>query len=279
VTDASSLHPFVQLEFTHALGPASGRFVVDRGADEPEVLIFDVAPAPAVRRRRMRGARDEGAPAEPEPVALALVTHVKAGLARDDAEVRRWVDACREDPELQDTWVREALLVLNHAIRAHRATCGDPYFAELDVSDPRAARIGYGTAPEVAAGRWATAFGVAPAAPARLSRFQRNAPAEAVAAALGGAPVVLQADELLLRALLDLDHHRPACAVLQLQATLRMLAAEAGEELPDVEARLGALAAALPAEPDEDELQRAASRIRTVLEARRAHILDAHRPS
>jgi len=227
----------------------------------------------------------------PPPVALALATHVKAGLAGDGDEAARWVHACQADVALQGAWVEEGLAVLNRAIRAHRAGCGDPYFTEVTTTDPRAARIGYGPAREVSAGRWQYAFTVEPVRQRRLDHVARNAPAELVAAALGGHPVCLQTDELVLRALLDLDQGRTGCATLQLQAATRMLIVELaspGEEAPVPEhaGALPALSASLEklsrrAPGDEtaavDELHEAAAGLREITEMWRSSVLERFR--
>jgi hypothetical protein len=294
VSSRTRLLPFVQLEFTHALGPVPGRYVVaddgrpgEADPEGAEVLLLDVAAAPAVTRRRARAARGAATqPATPEaaPVSLAVATHVKVALAGDGDEAVRWVQACREDPALQVTWVAAALELVNRAIRAHRASCGDPYFTELNATDPRVVRIGYGSAHEVSRGRWQTAFVVEPRSAPKLGQAQRTAPSEVVAAALAGRPISLQADELVLRALLDLDQDRIACAALQLHAAARMLAAElgpdGGSDLEALGARLGELTRHLPL-PDgavtPAELHGAAARLRTIAEAWRADVLVAFR--
>lgn len=295
MTRAAPLLPFVQLEFTHALGPAPGRYVVSeeadasaRDLDSADVLVLDAVPAPAVRRgRRHRRGLDSGAAAA--DVSLAVATHIKPTLAEDGAA---WVQACEEDPAMQAGWLAEALALLNRAVRAHRASCGDPYFPELLVSDPRTVRIGYGTASEVAAGRWAYAFAVGRGRSPRLGHAERNAAPEVVAAALGGRPVLLQADELVLRGLLDLDHGRLGCAALQLHAAARMLAAElAGVDVaPGLEARVRALSGIVeqldhavrdPLIADDDaeaRLQETASALRQITDGYRTGVLAYFRP-
>lgn len=291
MTDVTRQMPFVQFEFTHALGPAPGRYVVnaddaDGVARAQEVLIIEIVRARAMQRRRRRRPPLDPA-AEPEPLALAVVTHVRTALADDGDAAAGWVRACGEDPALQNAWIEEALALVNIAIRAHRASCADPYFPEVARSDPRTIRIGYGTAPELAGGRWQQAFAVqAPRVP-RAGYAERNAPAEVVAQSLGGHPVTLQSDELLLRALLDLDHGRLGCAALQLHAAARMLAYETRDV--DGPAALARRLAALPAlsaglergaatlTGTESELQQAAVELRKVTDAWRAEMLTRFR--
>jgi hypothetical protein len=299
MSSAARMFPFVQFEFTHALGPAPGRYVVSDEADAgardlnaSDVLLLDVAGAPTVQRRRRRRAERLDPAAGAAPVTLALVTHVRAARADDGADGACLVQACEAAANMQAAWIEEGLALVNLAVRAHRASCGDPYFPELTASDPRVVRIGYGAASEVAAGRWEYAFAVdGPRAP-RLGYAERNAPAEVVAAALGGRPVLLQADELVLRALVDLDHGRLDCAALQLHAAARMLAVElAGvadtpslatslQALPGVADRLGRATAELPLLPDvtEAQLQEAATGLRRITNAYRAEVLDRFRP-
>ena len=295
---STRLLAFVQLELTHALGPAPGRYVVGDGhggtPGSADVLIIDVAGAPAVKRRRLRGAAEAIAGAEPPSVALALATHVRAGSPPDgDGDgVARRVQACREDPGLQRAWVDEALAVVNRAIRAHRVSCADPYFTELTRTDPRVVRIGYGAAPEVSAGRWRYAFTVQPEKPVGLDMAQRNAPAEVVAAALHGRAMVLEADELLLRGLFDLDQGRFSCAALQLHAAARVLHTEVRgvADAPGLEVRVAALPALtaeleevtreLPVPGDAAAVQRLhelAEELRGITDAWRAEVLDRFR--
>jgi hypothetical protein len=293
MTDTTRQMPFVQFEFTHALGPSPGRYVVNAdGADDAprpqEVLVIDVVRAQvAKRRRRRRGPAPLDPNAGPDPLALAVVTHVKTGLADDGDTAARWVHACEESPALQHEWIEDALAVVNVAIRAHRASCADPYFPEVTRSDPREIRIGHGTAPELAGGSWHHAFAVpAPRLP-RTGYDERNAPSEVVAQSLGGHRVTLQTDELVLRALLDLDHGRLGCAALQLHAAARMLAHETSDDpvAPALATRLAArpeLAAAHELDAasltgTEPELQQAAVELRKMTDAWRAEMLSRFR--
>lgn len=262
--------PFVQFEFTHAFGPEPGRYVVppdepmegavSEGGEIPagealqevvaapgprlepagglrevssaDVLVVRVVQAPPargfglLRRRARRLAADES----PRPVPLALATLVSATTPMKRREAARLLDDLRQSSESQESWVTEGLGVLNRAIRAYRAGAQDPYLMEVTRVDPRAVRVGYGSAEDVSNGRWREALALPPAPEHRLSRTERLGPSESMAAVLAGRTRVLDADELLLRGMLDLEHGRLRCAAVQLAAALRSLVAELGDE-------------------------------------------------
>jgi hypothetical protein len=294
------LLPFVQLEFTHALGPVPGRYVVSNVAPDPrfaegdtselDVLVLDVASASPILPRGMKRSRKSVQPGAPADVAVFVATHVRVASHGDGASVKADVANTRDSPERQGQWVGEAIVIINQAIRAHRASCGDPYFSEIMLGDARAIRIGYGKPRDVGHADWEYAFD-ATASAARLGHYEKSAPAEVVAALLAGHPAVIDADELLLRALLDLDQGRRDCAALQLHAAARLLERELDHEVvPEyVIAKVGdvgemvdalsELVRELPI-PDvdigaADVLQQLAYRVRYVLDARRVAILEA----
>lgn len=278
MTGSAAGLPFVQLEFTHALGPSPGRYVVssegDAAAREPgtsEVLVIDAVPAPAVRRR---GRHHDGDAAASSAVTLAVVTHIKTRLARDErmGGAAEWVQASAADPALQRAWTDEAIALVNQAVRAHRVSCGDPYFPEVTSTDPRVVRIGYGSPAAVVAGAWEHAYLVTPARAPRLGHAERNAAPEVVAAALGGRPVLLDADELILRGLLDLDQGRSRLAALELEAAARSLLAEldgvaASAELDARRAALPGVLARLQGHPPGAHSDRADRDLDTALHA------------
>lgn len=294
------LLPFVQLEFTHALGPVPGRYVVSNVSPDPrfpesdaselDVLVLDVASAAAILPRGVKRSRRSLKSGDPAAVAVFVATHVRVASHGDGASVKADVANTRDSPERQGEWVGEAIAIINQAIRGHRASCGDPYFSEIMLGDARAIRIGYGTPRDVGHAGWEYAFD-ATGSSARLGHYEKSAPAEVVAAVLAGHPVVIDADELLLRALLDLDQGRRDCAALQLHAAARLLEHELEHEvvpqyvtgtvgdLGEMVDALAEIVRVLPV-PDvdigaEDMLQRLAYRIRCVLDARRVAILEA----
>jgi hypothetical protein len=262
------LFEFVQFEFTHALGPPAGRYIVEsdgaRAADEPvagrpvvtgttrgvgeaDVLVIGVVPAPASRPRLRRRARH--APVEPMPaeVPLLLATFI-AGSApiASEQEARAALDGVRESAERQELWIEEGLRVLNIAIRAYRAGAHDPYAIEVGRRDARRVRIGFGTAEDVQNGRWREALEPAPAVRERSGRIERLRPSEAVATVLSGRGRVLEGEDVMLRALVDLDHGRTRAAAFQVRAAMTLLADELGKpsELAELCERADALAAA-----------------------------------
>lgn len=240
---------FVQLEFTHAIGPQPGVYLLgpdgapEAGADAHErdpatgvpsrpliadTLMVSVVPGPPARRAlglRRRPLSAESGDA-PRAVSLALATLVRAATPLERNAAATMLEHYRESEELQEEWIAETLAVVNTAIRAHRAAAIDPYLSELSRVDPRAARIGYGTGGEIAAGRWEAAIECPPLRRSRLTRAERLRPSLAVAGALGRRLPLLEAHELLLRVLLDLDEGRSRGAGVQVPGALSLLLAE-----------------------------------------------------
>ena len=182
----SSRFMFVQFEFTHAIGPSAGRYVVSGpdGAAQPadeldrrarltgvtmqaataDVLAITVVPAAPARRQPLRRRARAADPDEPAAeVPLLLVTFIRgtaplAGKREADAILR----ALANDEEAQQAWVADGLAVVNRAIRAYRAGAGDPYVTEVAQRDARAVRIGYGSTDDVPSGRFDRAVRLPP---------------------------------------------------------------------------------------------------------------------
>lgn len=254
---------FVQFEFTHAVGPGAGRYVVvperrlsralantggpgeeplaigerDRvtgtvlDAGAADVLVMAVQGVPQGRRRLRRKARVLEPDTEPDDVPIQLASYVEASAPmQDDREARERLEEVAQLTELQARWVDEGLSVLNRAIAGHRAGAGDPYVLEVARRDARKVRIGFGTSQEVAEGGWTEALDIPSPPGQRASRASTLAPAEAVADALTGRLPVLQCEDLLVRVFLDLDHGRTQAAALQAEAGLRLVLAETATE-------------------------------------------------
>jgi hypothetical protein len=267
--------PFVQFEFTHAIGPTQGRYVVlpesaaprvldeldllpphetaalaapepaeppgsapslsehvagvYRGLASADVIVMAVVGASAARRRSLmlrRGPAVTGGE-PPADVALQLATVIRATRSlRDGRAAKAWLEELREDPAKEEEFIDSALMVLCRAVRGYRIGAGDPYVADVTRADARAIRVGFGDGKEVADGRWRAAYLVL-APTERLSRADRIKPAEIVAGVLNHRAPVFDADELLLRGVLDLDQARPRAAAFQLRAMLELV----GEEL------------------------------------------------
>jgi hypothetical protein len=260
----SLLFLFVQFEFTHAVGPHAARYVVEphvldagrtadggaeagrrgsidpaldarnreladvsRGVGASDVLVIGVLGAPAGQRRLLRKTRTVERDVPPTEVPLSLVTFVKGTEPlTDERQAAAGLDAIRFSEPAQEELAEEGLAVLNLAIRGYRAGARDPYASEVTRRDARRVRIGYGNTEDVQDGVWRVAFELPPALQSRSKRIERLRPAEAVAAVLSGRAEVLEGEDLLLRALIDLDQGRTRAAAQQVAAALRLLPTE-----------------------------------------------------
>jgi hypothetical protein len=253
---------FVQFEFTHAVGPGAGRYVVvperrlsralagaggpgeqaleigarDRvtgtvlDAGAADVLVMAVQGVPQGKRRLRRKARALEQDLEPDDVPVQLASYVEASAPmQDDREARERLEEVAQLNDLQTRWVDEGFSVLNRAIRGHRAGSGDPYVVEVARRDARKVRIGFGTSAEVAEGGWTEALDIPSPPGQRSTRASLLAPAEAVADALTGRLPVLECEDLFVRVFVDLDHDRTRAAALQAEAGLRLVQAEIGD--------------------------------------------------
>lgn len=172
------------------------------------------------RGRRGTAVEDSG---EAEPLPAVRATLIGADPLEDpDA----WLDALRGDAERRDAEIEASLRELNAVVRAHRAAAADPYAREVGRWQANAVRVGHGSGDQVADGRWTAAYEV-PDRRERVRRAEGLMPQERLAAILGGSGGVLVAEELVLRARLDLDGDRPREAALQARVALEALLAEA----------------------------------------------------
>jgi hypothetical protein len=251
---------FVQLDFTHAVGPDAGSYVVapdvaggrprpvgeelpgqapviaqwlgDRPTASTDVLVVGVdadEPASAGFSRRRRQGRRAAHPVQRGAVPITVVTHVRATAPFMDAgsaqvALARW----RTDKVEQDRLVQSALVVINRAVHAHRVATGDPYTIEVTHEDAQAIRVGYGTGDELRRREWTDAYTLDGRRP-RLGAGARDSVPVHVAGVLGGGTRLLDSEDLLLRALLDRAHGRVRPAALQVCAALELLLAELRE--------------------------------------------------
>jgi hypothetical protein len=250
---------FVQFEFTHAPGPYAGRYVVEAGAEangsgrmtlDPaldtrnrelagvsrgvgfaDVLVVGVVGAStAGARGLLRKAHPVKSDTTPASVPLAVITYVKGTEAfTNPTTAAGRLDRIRYSAAEQEEWVARGLEVLNLAIRAHRIGAPDPYAVEVTRRDARLIRIGYGSTDEVREGRFTDALELPPPAPGKPKRAERLRPSEAVAAVLVGRRHLFDSEELLLRALIDLDQGRSRAAAMQIGCAMRLLCSEVGE--------------------------------------------------
>jgi len=253
------LFPFVELVFTHGLGPAAGRYVVrDPHAPSPpaagtpsvvgrlldpgsaDVLVVRVDGAPPGRRSiGPRRPAPVASDAQPLDVPLYVATLVFGTRAfPDDAAAQQALATWRDDVTVARGLAGEALAVLNRAVRAYRAAAADPYVGEVVDGDPRTVRVGYG-GPAVIDGEWIAALDLPPLRGPRVARAEQLRPVGLVADVLAGRSSILDGEDVLLRAVLDLEQGRPAVAAAQLVLALELLGTEPG--LPAE--RLEALAA------------------------------------
>jgi hypothetical protein len=266
------LFAFAQLEFTHGIGPPPGRYVVGLpgapavtatgpsdivtgvslalGAADVLVISLVGAPAPSPGRLRRRRARAAGSDEPRREVPLLLATFVRASAPIcDPAAATAFIQRVRESAVEGDLEVAAALAVVNRALAAHRAAAHDPYARDVTRDDAREARIGYGHPEQVARGAWTEAITLPAARSAPVKRVERLRPVEVMAEILAGQRDLLEGDELLLRASLDLEHGRLRAAAVGLHAGIELLCAELSgaaemRDLHDVAGRTAALARA-----------------------------------
>ena len=158
---------------------------------------------------------------EPAPLPVARATLIDAEPVADP---ERWLETMRRDP---DAYVDDALRELNAVLRAHRAAAANPYIREVGRAVANAVRIGYGSGDQVADGRFSDAYEL-PATPLRARPAEAMAPLERLAAVLNGTEEVGVAEELVLRARLDVEAGRLREAALQARIALEAMLAEGG---------------------------------------------------
>jgi hypothetical protein len=257
---------FVQFEFAIPLGPADGRYL-RRVAGEPQQVIVLKTLGAAERRRfagRLPRAVDVAERAETVPTTRATLIPAEPFEAADEAERR--LESLRRDADAREAEVESALRELNALLRAHRAAAADPYAREVTRWQANVVRVGYGSGQQVADGRFSAAYEL-PEPRGRVRRADTLAPQERLAALLGGSGEVLVAEELVLRARVDLDAGRPREAALQARVALEALLAQLPEASGDVAGHRDAVAAAANAALQGDP---SAELVETVREAVRA---------
>lgn len=210
------------------LGPADGRYVLRGHAGEPEfVLVLETIGAPPRRRKRGmfgRGGAGLGR-AEPSPaissVPVTVATLVGASPIGDEDTAAAWLTMADLQAE-----VRRAVDVLNGVLHAQRVVRADPFVREVAAEQALAIRVGIGRGDDVAQGHWEDARLVDPQTLAVERRVHALRPQERFAAVLAGRDVALAAEELTLRARLDLDRGRTREAALQLRVALEAALSE-----------------------------------------------------
>jgi hypothetical protein len=155
-------------------------------------------------------------------------------------DARTWLRETIEDAGRREAEIAAALGVANRALHAQALAAAEPSDLQLSRSLPLAARVGYGTGEQVAAGRWTEAVEVPPDR-RRTRRVEALRPGERMAAILGARERPLACETLILRTRADLDAGRDREAALQLRGAVDAMLAELGdgpsdEQRPDLEA-------------------------------------------
>jgi hypothetical protein len=174
------------------------------------------------------------------PVARATLIHAEALPSAEEGE--RWLKRLRDDPAALDAEVDGALHELNAVLRAHRAAVADPYIREVRRSVANVVRVGFGSGDLVADGKFASAYELPEEARRRGRATETIGSLERLAAVLSGTEDIGVAEELVLRARLDLDAARPREAALQARIALEALLAagyEAGPSLAEHRTAVG----------------------------------------
>lgn len=183
-------------------------------------------------RRTLRGRRGKKlTQAEPEPVPTVRATVIRAEPFGSVEEAEQWLGRVRSEAPVRAAEADDALRRVNAAIRAQRAASGDPYVREVSTGQALVLRFGYGAGEELAEGRFTEAW--APAEPRERVKRSMQAPEERFAALIGARDRAAAAEELVLRARLDLDGGHMREAALQARVALEALIAELGPQLSD----------------------------------------------
>jgi hypothetical protein len=220
---AGSLFTFVQAEYPWALGPTDGRYLLRADDGRPSHIVVLATLGAPHRRRLSRRRRRRPTTAAPAPVTTTRATIIDADSHAQEADAQRWLLAFDADG------AHDALGVLNRVLFAHRIATADAGVHEVSASRALVVRAGWGEGEQVADGQWREAAELV--VPER--RRKRTAvlrPQERLAVLLGGRGPALVAEELALRARLDLDHGRMRHAALELRGAYALAIVELGEE-------------------------------------------------
>ncbi|HEY7631584.1 MAG TPA: hypothetical protein VH817_12820 [Thermoleophilaceae bacterium] len=235
-------------------------------ADEPEhviVLRTQGAPQRGVFRGRVARKVEEG---DVESVPTARVSIVRAEPFESDDAAEAWLNELRGEKGALEAEAARAAATLNRFLRAHRAAAADPWGRDVSPEHALVVRVGYGDGDQVAEGRYASAYEL-PRKPRGSRKRDDLAPAERLAALIGGREEQLACEELVLRARADLDARRPREAALQTRIALEAVLAELDEPLDADRAAIGEAAnQALKADPS-PELQQAIAEAVASMEA------------
>jgi hypothetical protein len=238
-TDGEQFVPFVQLEFTRDLGPEPGTYSLresldrlDPGLKEGNTSfnVLDISfigqRAAEDRRRRRRGQRRaRRVRSRPQNSALSIVRATFIATSHkieSRAAGRQWLERIQTDAALRRCWRHAAIAAINCAIRGCRIGTCDPYLIEVREGDLQSLRYGFGQPPDVMRGL------AVDAAVDRDDRAlqPRAANAHPVVAQLAGQFTPLQAEDVIIRSRIDLDHQRGRAAALALHAGVLLAVGE-----------------------------------------------------
>lgn len=248
---------FVQFEFTRALGPDQGTYMVvgpagslpglavnsaENGDRLPTnvLMIAFVGEEDARRRvgrRRARRARRHSGPGE---LSIVRATFVGSSCPLEsEREAERFLRRWRNEADLRRRWRRVCLATINRAIYGCRVATRDPYIVEARPCDARAVRYGWGEAERILMGRATEVLTEGPSTPGREEDTMRAR--EAIRADLAIGLPLLEAEELILSCLSDLEQRRPKAAAFSLRAGVVLAldeipAGSAGRELVEITA-------------------------------------------
>jgi hypothetical protein len=221
------------------VGLEDGRYL---RRDPEAVLVVHVTDAPKQPRRRIGRAKPKDADpgAEAAPVPLTTLTAIRPQDLGPETAAQAWLAGVRDDPEAIAGEIAEALLLVNLAVHAHRASALDPTISDVGGGAALAVRIGYGNGDDLAESRYSEAIEVPHSERRRRAEVLR--PQERVAEVLGGRTAVAACELLLIRARADLDAGRGREATLQVRVGLEaMLAEREALDTADQEADFAAL--------------------------------------
>jgi hypothetical protein len=199
------------------------------------VIVLATMGAPP-RKLFGRGGRKGAVVQSAEEAAAVPVTRATLIHAEPLQSAEHWLDRLRGDAAALDAEVDGAALELNAVLRTHRAAAGDPYVREVSRAIANVVRVGYGSGDLVADGRFAEAYELPEEARKRGRPAATMAPLERLAAVLAGREEIGVAEELVLRARIDLDAGRPREAALQARIGLEAMLASGYEAAGELSA-------------------------------------------
>jgi hypothetical protein len=204
------------------------------------VIVLSTIGAPP-RKLFGRGGRKGAVVSSAEEAAAVPVTRATLIHAESLPSAGEWLERLRKDPAALDAEVDGAARELNAVLRAHRAAAADPYVREVNRVVANAVRVGYGSGDLVADGKFTEAYELPEEARRRGRPADAMMPLERLAAVLSGNEEIGVAEELVLRARVDIDVGRMREAALQARIALEAMLASGYEAAGELAAHRGAV--------------------------------------